>query len=136
MRERPAELDRANAKLIAEVHERTRAEEKVRVSLREKEILLKEIHHRVKNNLQIISSLLELQSQSLNDEQSLRYFQESQNRIKTMALVHERLYASADLASINVHEYWKPYLASCKLLPGRSATPCPGSDYRRVYHGH
>jgi two-component sensor histidine kinase/ActR/RegA family two-component response regulator len=105
VRERTAELDRVNSSLIAEVNERTRAEEKVLVSLREKEILLKEIHHRVKNNLQIISSLLELQSQSLNDDQSLRYFRESQNRIKTMALVHERLYASADLASINVHEY-------------------------------
>ena len=105
VRERTAELAQANTRLIAEVNERTRAEEKVLASLREKEILLKEIHHRVKNNLQIISSLLELQCEYIHDEQPLRLFRESQDRIKTMALVHERLYATADLASINVREY-------------------------------
>ncbi len=107
VRERTAELARANTSLKAEIIERKRAEEKVLVSLREKEILLKEVHHRVKNNLQIISSLLELQSDYIHDEQSLRFFRESQDRIKTMALVHERLYASEDLASINVCEYLK-----------------------------
>jgi two-component sensor histidine kinase/ActR/RegA family two-component response regulator len=105
VRERTIELARANASLKAEIKERERAEEKVLASLREKEILLKEIHHRVKNNLQIISSLLELQCEHIHDEQALRYFHESQDRIKTMALVHERLYTSADLASINVSEY-------------------------------
>ena len=105
VRERTAELAQANTRLIAEVNERTRAEEQVLASLREKEILLKEIHHRVKNNLQIISSLLELQCEYIQDEQSLRLFRESQDRIKTMALVHEQLYATADLASINVREY-------------------------------
>ncbi|MRR56068.1 MAG: response regulator [Deltaproteobacteria bacterium] len=105
VRERTAELAQANTRLIAEVNERTRAEEKVLASLREKEILLKEIHHRVKNNLQIISSLLELQCEYIHDEQPLRLFRESQDRIKTMALVHEQLYATADLASINVREY-------------------------------
>ncbi|MHC1697806.1 MAG: response regulator [Geobacteraceae bacterium] len=105
VRERTAELAQANTRLIAEVLERTRAEEKVLASLREKEILLKEIHHRVKNNLQIISSLLELQCDYIHDDHSLRLFRESQDRIKTMALVHERLYATADLASINVCEY-------------------------------
>lgn len=107
VKERTAELAQANASLQAEVIERKRAEEKVLVSLREKEILLKEVHHRVKNNLQIISSLLELQCEYIHDEQSLRFFRESQDRIKTMALVHERLYASADLTSINVCEYLK-----------------------------
>jgi PAS domain S-box-containing protein len=107
VKERTAELAQANASLQTEVIERKRAEEKVLVSLREKEILLKEVHHRVKNNLQIISSLLELQSGYIHDEQSLRFFRESQDRIKTMALVHERLYASADLASIDVCEYLK-----------------------------
>jgi PAS domain S-box-containing protein len=103
--ERTVELALANVNLQAEVIERKRVEEKVLVSLREKEILLKEVHHRVKNNLQIISSLLELQCDYIQDEQSLRFFRESQDRIKTMALVHEQLYASADLASINVCEY-------------------------------
>lgn len=105
VRERTAELARANASLKGEIKERECAEEKVLASLREKEILLKEIHHRVKNNLQIISSLLELQCEHIHDKQALRYFRESQDRIKTMALVHERLYTSADLASINVGEY-------------------------------
>lgn len=107
VKKRTAELAKANASLQTEILERVRAEEKVLASLREKEILLKEIHHRVKNNLQIISSLLELQCEYIHDEQPLRLFRESQDRIKTMALVHERLYASADIASISVCEYLK-----------------------------
>jgi PAS domain S-box-containing protein len=107
VKKRTAELAKANANLQTQILERVRAEEKVLASLREKEILLKEIHHRVKNNLQIISSLLELQCEYIHDEQPLRLFRESQDRIKTMALVHERLYASADIASISVCEYLK-----------------------------
>lgn len=115
VRERTEELALTNASLKAEIFERQQAEEKVLASLREKEILLKEIHHRVKNNLQIISSLLELQCEHVNDEQALRFFRESQDRIKAMALVHERLYASADLASICVCEYLES-LASHLML--------------------
>jgi len=105
VKERTVELAQANTNLQAEVIERKRAEEKVLASLREKEILLKEIHHRVKNNLQIISSLLELQCEYIHDHQALRFFRESQDRIKTMAMVHEQLYSSADLASIDLCEY-------------------------------
>lgn len=105
VRERTTELAEANRNLESEIAERRRAQEQVTASLREKEILLREIHHRVKNNLQIISALLHLQSDSVQDEESLSLFRVSQERIKAMALVHEKLYKSKDLASIEFGEY-------------------------------
>ncbi|MBW2663577.1 MAG: PAS domain S-box protein [Deltaproteobacteria bacterium] len=84
--------------LKAEIKERTRAE-------KEKEVLLREIHHRVKNNMQVISSLLKLQSKSVEDKRSLEMLKESQDRIRAMALVHEKLYESEDLANIDFNEY-------------------------------
>ena len=72
---------------------------------KEKEILLKEIHHRVKNNLQIVSSMLNLQQETLKDEESRAVMRDSIGRVKSMALIHERLYMSSDLSSINIQDY-------------------------------
>jgi len=84
-----------------DITENKRAEERMQTALAEKVVLLKEIHHRVKNNLQIISSLLELQSDYIEGDDSKRFIRESQDRIRSMALVHEQLYKSEDLSVID-----------------------------------
>ena len=87
------------------ITKRKKAEEKIKESLREKEILLREIHHRVKNNMQIISSLLNLQASVVSDKKDIEMLRDSQNRIKSMSLIHEKLYGSEDLAHIDINDY-------------------------------
>ena len=88
-----------------DITERKRAEEQIRAALAEKEVLLKEIHHRVKNNMQVISSLVALQADRLPDGAMRSVFQDVSHRVRSMALVHEKLYQSADMAQVEFAEY-------------------------------
>lgn len=92
-------------KALRDISRLKAAEDKIRASLREKEILLSEIHHRVKNNMQAISSLLNLQAEQFEDSTYASLFKESRDRIKSMALIHDRLYHAEDFSGINISTY-------------------------------
>jgi len=91
--------------VLMDITDRKRAEDQIKASLKEKEILLQEIHHRVKNNMQVISSILNLQSRNITDKQVLGIIKSSQDRVRSMALIHEKLYQSKDLAHIDFSRY-------------------------------
>ncbi|MCD4817659.1 MAG: cache domain-containing protein [Candidatus Cloacimonetes bacterium] len=93
--------------IVRDISERKKIEKQREIALHEKEVLLQEIHHRVKNNMQVISSMLNLQSGLLKDNSTKAMFKESQNRVKSMALVHEKLYKSKDFANIDFRNYVK-----------------------------
>lgn len=103
--QRTIELKRSNQLLHQEINERKQVETQLRNSLQEKEVLLKEIYHRVKNNLLVVSSMLEIQANSFEDPKIITMFQHSQHRLHSMALVHEQLYRSQNLKEIDLSEY-------------------------------
>lgn len=94
----------------AKDHIEAQADE-LRASLEEKEVLLREIHHRVKNNMQVITSLLNLQAQKVEDRETLTLFNECRDRVASMAMIHERLYQSADLARVDLGAYLRSITA-------------------------
>ncbi len=96
---------RGFAKVMRDETEHRRTDERIRASLREKEALLKEIHHRVKNNLQVITSLLRLQSHNIPDERMRTQFDEACNRVRAIGRIHELLYNSPDLAHVDFGTY-------------------------------
>ena len=103
--ERTDELRQANERLQIELAELQRAENQLSEALKEKEALLRELYHRTKNNMQVIASLLSLQTSYVADEQVSRVFKDMENRIRAMALVHQKLYQVGNLSSINLGEY-------------------------------
>ncbi|WP_096608371.1 PAS domain S-box protein [Calothrix sp. NIES-2100] len=88
-----------------EIAQRQKAEVELRSALAEKEVLLKEIHHRVKNNLQIVSSLLQLQSQTISDPEVIKVLRDSQNRIDSISLIHKNLYTAPNIGQLDVADY-------------------------------
>lgn len=115
-----ASLAYHNAMLFQQAQEeikvRKRAEEDLTVSLNERELLLKEIHHRVKNNLQVVSTLLKMQSEKISDKVVRKYFLESRDKVNAIALIHEQLYKMRDLSRIDFSEYINSLVDNMKVM--------------------
>jgi len=95
---------------VIDISERKQREERIRIALREKDLLIGEVHHRVKNNLQVIHSLLDLQAMRINDPNAQRMLRDSQNRIKSMALIHQTLYHSKDFEWVDFQYFLRMLL--------------------------
>jgi len=102
---------------------RVEMENKIRRSLKEKNVMLAEIHHRVKNNLAIVSGLLELETHDRDDEQTIEFIRKSQTRIKSMAIVHEKMYQSHNLSSVNLSEYVEELTETIRVNWIRNTSP-------------
>ncbi len=109
--------------IYVDISDRKRAEERLIDSLKEKEVMLAEIHHRVKNNLAVITGLLELQSYNTPNESAQRILRDSQMRINSIALVHEKLYQSENLSEIKIHNYIKELSTVIQRAMGTSSIP-------------
>jgi PAS domain S-box-containing protein len=133
-------LDRSGAvngivEMAVDISERKRAERAIEQSLREKEVLLQEIHHRVKNNMQIISSILSLEVGHLSDPTVRRALGVSQNRIRSMALIHEKLYRSQDLARVDLSDYVSDLCADLKTMSPHGAALSLELDTETIHAG-
>jgi len=120
--------------LSYEITDKKEIQEQMLESIREKEVLLQEVHHRVKNNLQVISSILNLQSSYVKDENSLNILRESQNRIKSMSFIHESLYQTRDFSRIEfsdyIHSLSSSLIHSYSLGTGRVSL---NTDFEKVF---
>jgi PAS domain S-box-containing protein len=125
VRERTFQLETANAQLHAEVTERKRAEKALKATVGEKDVLMRELAHRTKNNMQVIGNLLTLQAAALEDETLLRALADTQDRIRAMALVHENLFRTGTIASLNLRGYVEDLVESllrAHQMAGRAVT--------------
>jgi PAS domain S-box-containing protein len=104
-----------------DITEQKKTTAKIKASLIEKEMLLREVHHRVKNNMQVISSILSLQSRYIDDAKMKNIFEESRNRINTMALIHEKLYGSKDFSNIAYEDYVRELISDLLALYGQQS---------------
>lgn len=120
LNQKTKQLNDLNHSLEKEIAEKKSTQEKISKALKEKEVLLKEVHHRVKNNLQIISSMFKLQIEHIEDESVLEIFRDSQNRVKSMAMIHDKLYGSYDSSKIDFQEYVKSLIKGLFLSHGVS----------------
>jgi len=124
--EHTEELSRVNNQLRAQIDKRKKAEKKTKASLKEKEILLSEIHHRVKNNLRVISSLLDLSSMRTQDQKAISLFTNAKSKIQTMALIHSQVYRNERFDQIHMGTYIQElvnYLLQVHETENISVTP-------------
>jgi two-component sensor histidine kinase len=119
--------------LIQNITGRKQAEEQIRSALAEKEVLLREIHHRVKNNLAALISLIELQAESILNPETLQFFKELRARVRTMALVHENLYQTENLARVNFGAYLDNLMVDLFHLFGAIQAVDLVTDFADVY---